>query len=117
MSYRVYLLDQSQRIRAAEAFTAPDDREARAIAAALYASCCDVFPGYELWAGPRRIASGQSDGSMLMSEAVIQRHQGIILDLIDKLQREFVCVNRSQKLLEASAQLRQRQRFPGTSCS
>jgi len=49
MRYRVYLIDEFDRIKAAEAFTALNEAEAPEIRAGLVRATHDVFAAHELW--------------------------------------------------------------------
>ena len=60
--YRIYLLDADQSILAAETFTTAKDDEAARIARLIYVASSDVFVGYELWRGEKRIFSLQKAG-------------------------------------------------------
>jgi hypothetical protein len=107
MNYRVYLLDDLAAIRAAESFSATEDGEAAHVAAVLFEACGDVFHGYELWRGSERIAPRPQPASASRGlEDVILSRQDIVLDLEDRLQRTFACVNQSRKLLERIDEIR-----------
>jgi hypothetical protein len=69
------------------------------IARALFGACSDVFRCFELWQGTRRLATDQRDGGGLSLDAVVERHQGTVMDLEDNLQRGFDAVGRSRRLL------------------
>ena len=107
--YRVYLLGPDAGIRAGEFFVAADDTAATEIATALYQSCSDVFADYELWQGTKCVAPGGPKWKPKVNvEQIVHARQDNIMDLEDRLQHGFTCVNRSRKLLEVSAQLRER---------
>ena len=110
-SYRVYLLDSHGRIEAAESFSASGNVDATEVAASIYDACSDVFGGFEIWHGGERISqagTGATRQSKPAFDEAIQRHQDTVLDIEEKLFRAFACVNRSRKLLETSAKLRDR---------
>jgi hypothetical protein len=112
--YRIYLLGGDGCIEAAEFYPAKDETEALEIAASLHATCSDVFSGYEIWRGPRRIAPAQKKQAIHdendFSVGALLKHQDVILDLEDRLQNAFSCVSRSRKLVELARQLRARLR-------
>jgi hypothetical protein len=116
--YRIYLLDRDGNIEAAESYSAKSQAEANEIAASLYITCSDVFSGYELWHGTRRIDPDRSIKSRTVDDstnrdgpdtATLLKYQDVILDLEDKLQSAYACVGRSQKLVAAARLLRERQ--------
>jgi hypothetical protein len=109
MEYRVYLLDASNHINAAESFAAANDEEAIEIAASLHEACSDAFDGYEVWREANCISpNGHHRRAPTVSsrEEVIEARKHDILDLADRLQRSFPCVGRSKKLLETKFKLR-----------
>jgi hypothetical protein len=113
MLYRLYLLDQSGRVRAAESFSAKGDNEAKEIASRVCNACDDSFKRCELWCGSDQIISlrcGAQTGQRRERIAgdITPASQEIVLDLEEHLQRSFTCVMASRKLLEATAQLRSR---------
>jgi len=107
MHYRLYLLDDAQKIAAAEAFIANDDLEALETAAILFRSTNDVFAAYEVWCGPRHVTGAgvrhQVDGTGLVDLAEGQQIR--MLDLEERLLSSFACVRRSRALLEATTDL------------
>lgn len=111
MQYRFYLLDEHAHVRAGESFAAADDRDATNVAAWVHFACNDVFSGYELWRGTKRLSAVNAafhDADMFDLESVAGQRQENILDLEDQLQRTFLCVNQSRRLLEMSARLHRR---------
>jgi hypothetical protein len=115
--YRVYLLDRDGRVEAAESFAASTADDATAIANAVYLSSSDVFSGHEVWAGKQRISSAEGSVSAdpekrRALERAIQRHQDIIIDLEERLQIAFGCVNRSRNLRDTVALTRDRMANP-----
>lgn len=111
MHYRFYLVDGGDRFQAAEAFSAPDDAQAAAIAGFCHQACSDVFDGFELWRGTDRVAkysialAGAAAAGPAFAE-VVRGHQQTILELEDRLQSTFACIRHSKKLLEVTAGLR-----------
>jgi len=106
MYYRLYLLDHSRKIHAGESFLADDDTSAAGLAVAVFSSCSDEFAGYELWKGPVRLAHDRMQLKFAHWHAMNQMQQRDVLELEDRLQRGFECVRKSQRLLEAMAELR-----------
>jgi len=116
MNFRIYLLDATSRIRAAESFSADDDVEAGEIAAATYDACSDVFEGYELWRGATCIARDRrqaKDAVRLNAWEIAMMRQDNILDLEDRLHRSFACIRESSRMLTISSQLRELWRHHG----
>ena len=106
MNYRVYLLGNKARIRAAENFEARDDATAAVMAADLYLACSDVFSGFELWRGVSIVAALDDVNDQLpVDEAIGECQVDELLDLEERLRDSFGCVRKSRKLLEASARL------------
>ena len=111
-NYRIYLLDANAGIEAADFFSASADTDAAEIASFLHDACSDTFTSYELWRGETCIASSCHESKTdveLNLEAAIQKHQNIIVDLEERLQQAFACVNRSRKLLDTYARIGSRQ--------
>lgn len=106
MSYRLYLLSTSGGIVAGESFGADNDSDAIAMAVTVYSSCRDEISGYELWKSFTKIADHRSLAEALPWWAVTQVRQRELLDLEDRMQSTFVCLQRSRRLLQASAALR-----------
>ena len=106
MHYRLYLLDEEDRFRAAESFTATSDAAATEMALAVYSACSDAFDGYELWRGTERIAKRRHTNGAPSSHEVAELRQTNVLDLEERLQATFACVRNSKKLLEATDHLR-----------
>jgi hypothetical protein len=109
--YRIYLLDADQSILAAETFTTAKDDEAARIARLIYVASSDVFVGYELWRGEKRIFSLQkagleATGIHRLLDARAEKDQEIAVDLEERLQAAFACAARSRKLVEAAKKLR-----------
>ncbi|HTW70615.1 MAG TPA: hypothetical protein VME47_12065 [Acetobacteraceae bacterium] len=116
MNFRIYLLDATCRIRAAESFSATNETEAAEMAAATYDACSDVFEGYEVWCGSARLLRGRrtEPGEITLNAwDVVMMRQENILDLEDRLSRSFACVRESCRLLAVSGQLRELSRFEG----
>jgi len=117
MNFRIYLLDATSRIRAAESFSAHDDSEAAGIALATYDACSDVFEGYELWCGSTCIARRARKGidrPRLNAWSMAMMRQDDVLDLEDRLHRSFACIRESTRLLTVSSQLRELWRYEGS---
>ena len=53
MDYRLYLLGEDKKIRAAESFCIDDDVEAVWVDNAVYSACRDQFYGYAMWNAAR----------------------------------------------------------------
>jgi hypothetical protein len=109
--YRLYLLGIDGQIGAAESFSAEADAQAWAIARSIQEASNDVFTGYELWTGTKRIVAQPIDAAAGAEtdrrvHGMIQAHQDTIADLEEKLDRAFACVRRSRKLVEAATKLR-----------
>jgi hypothetical protein len=109
--YRVYLLGLDGWIAAAESFSAEADGQALAIARSVMESTDDVFAGYELWSGarriqPRRQGASEAAGRDRRFNDAVQAHQDTIADLEERLERAFACVRRSRKLVEAATLMR-----------
>ena len=107
--YRIYLLNENAGIEAAKSFFASEDADATEIASSLHEACSDTFKSYELWRGKKRLPSLHQPPKLntpLKLEVAVQKHQDAIVDLEEKLQIAFACVNRSRKLLDAYARLR-----------
>lgn len=110
MRYRVYLLNQWNKIAAAESFAAADDDEALAMGRDLYVMSSDVFCGYEVWRGKTRLVAGSPSPpanpvSIDLWPAVRQMR---MLDLEERLQQSFVCIRESRTLMTAVDQLLER---------
>jgi hypothetical protein len=121
MLYRLYLLDERGRIRAAETFSAQSDNEAMKIASKVWNACDDSFQQYELWCGSDRITRARyraQTGQQKERTAgdITSEYQEHLLDLEERLQRSFVCMPASRKLLAATTELRKRL-YPHTSAS
>ena len=107
MQYRLYLLNDAREIRAAESFIADDNAYAHAISVTVFSSCSDNFCGYELWCGAEKVADDRMRSKANINWwSVMQVRQRDVLDLIDRLQRGFECVRKSQQLLDRIAELR-----------
>jgi hypothetical protein len=115
VDYRIYLLDGGDHISAGEFFSASNDKEAAEIAASIYEVCSDAFEGYEVWHGAVCILPNGHNRNWTVPriEDVIEARQDNILDLEDRLQRSYACMNRSRKLLEVQARLRQQRQRAG----
>ena len=106
-AYRLYFLNESGRILAADVFDAPHDPTAVAMAAHLASACSDKCSGYELWQadrriGPRRPLDGPPPAiSKAVENAVIAREER----LLDTRTR----IAQSRRLLERITQLKGRQ--------
>lgn len=106
MSYRLYLLSTSGGIVAGESFLADNDKAAIAVAVTVYSSCRDEIDGYELWQSTTKVADHRSLADDLPWWAVTQVRQRELLDLEDRMQSTFTCLQRSRRLLEVTATLR-----------
>lgn len=107
MQYRVYLLDDHNKIRAAESFVATDDQLAREVATALHEAAADDFPGCELWRGPVRLqvtVARQVRMSTDLAEIQLRRAQHII-DLETSMADTFACIRQSKRLMATLAGL------------
>src|SRR5689334_3085725 len=109
MQYRLYLLDSSGKIAAADSFAVDDDADATQLAADLYDACSDVFGGYELWQGAVRVVAALNrpprplDFSRLTSA-----RQAMMLEVEERLSDTFDCIRRSKRLIETAAALLER---------
>jgi hypothetical protein len=65
--YRLYFLDEAQRITAREEFEADSDENAVAIAHQRYNANSDVYSGFELWCGARRLVPAQLDEGLTIA--------------------------------------------------
>ena len=63
--YRLYFLDEAQRITAREEFEADSDESAIAIAHQRYNANSEVPSGFELWCGARRVVPPQQDEGLV----------------------------------------------------
>jgi len=116
MNFRIYLLDATSRIRAAESFSATDDSEAAEVALATYDACSDIFEGYELWRGSTRLAGSlpaSRNSPRLNAWSMAMMQQDNVLDLEERLHRSFACIRESSRLLTISSQLRELGRYRG----
>lgn len=107
MRYRVYLLDEYNKIAAAEAFIAQDDAEALEMATVLLRSTHDVFHDYEVWCGPQRVrtATNQPPADDRSLIDLAEERQIRMLTLEEQLLASFACIRRSRALLEATTEL------------
>jgi hypothetical protein len=107
MRYRVYLIDEADRIKAAETFMALDDAEALEMAAVVLRATRDVFARHEVWCGPRRISGASSiepsAGKSLVELAEERQIRALALE--ERLLSSFECIRRSRSLLQAVTEL------------
>jgi hypothetical protein len=108
MEYRVYLLDDSRHIHAAEWFSATEDDDAVLIAQSVHNACCDLFATFEVWRGTEIVAEGDGkrEEPALDLRQIVQAHQENVLKLEDRLQRSFDCIDKSRKMLATTEALR-----------
>jgi hypothetical protein len=108
MHFRFYLLDPDSKILAAEHFAAPNDTEALAVAALLWAACSDLCEDYDLWQGTRHVRGKWSKRVHSITAAVAIRRQQDIHDLEERLLEGFVTLKDSAKLAKRVAAHRTR---------
>lgn len=58
IGYRMFFMNCPAQIEAREEFDADDDVAATTIAAEIFEACSDHYAAFELWAGARKVASG-----------------------------------------------------------
>jgi hypothetical protein len=108
--YRIYLTGRENSIEAAAYYSAEEEPEAIEIASSVHGTCSDVFGGYELWRGQRRVVPMQADRPVYEEDdadiAALMKHQAVVLDVEEQLQKGFACVRRSRKLVSLAQQLK-----------
>lgn len=111
MIYRVYLLQATDQILAAETLSATDDHEAIAIAATVHDACSDACGGYEVWRGAERIAgthAGRISARSTTLADLTERHQQSVIDLEERMQRTFSILAKSRRLLQVQQAMQKR---------
>jgi hypothetical protein len=103
--YRLYLMGTSGHIEAGTSLLAPHDDEAKLIAAVVYDSLMDAFPGYMLWRGTHCLAEGSRPlGKAPRLEDLVAARQRNAIELERTLLSSFNCVRQSKKLLDTLKQ-------------
>lgn len=106
MQYRIYLIDEADRIKAAETFIAFDDAEALEMDADLLRATHDVFTAHEVWCGARRLSDvSDTQAAKKSLIALMEERQIRMAALEERLLSSFHCVRRSQALLDATTDL------------
>lgn len=108
MEYRVYLLGQDLRIRAAETFTSASEIQALEIATILHDACSDAFAASEVWQGDRLIIRMGADDIPQIEVPISAMQQGSFLELAERFQQSFACVRESRRLMSAVDNLKAR---------
>lgn len=108
--YRLELVD-AKGARTREAFFAADDDMAAVIASAVCDACADSCHSYELWQGGRQVVAFDGARSALPA-APTDGHaaaiEQIALNVEESLQRTRGLIARSQRLLAATQQLKEK---------
>jgi hypothetical protein len=100
-AYRIYFLDGSGRICAAQWFQAQDDQSAMWIAEHLSDACADVYPRFELWHMARHLSGGSGlRPTTLTPEAVNQKRQDALASAEETLRDSASRIAESRRLLE-----------------
>lgn len=107
MHYRLYLIDEADRIRAAETFMALDDAEALETATAVFHATRDVCARHEVWCGPRQVNRAAREPLSVEKSliALAEERQIRAVALEETLLSNFECIRRSRELLDAVAEL------------
>jgi len=107
MHYRVYLIDEADRIRAAETFMALDDAQALETAAVVLRATRDVFARHEVWCGPHQVSDAASTQLSIEKSLIelAEERQIRALALEECLLSSFTCVRRSRELLDTVNEL------------
>lgn len=117
--YRVYFLSPNGDIRNVDEFVANDDRLALMLADGLHEAVSDIYAGYELWQGSRRIYRFSHPAARpFVQQVITQRMQAEMLRRLEVLQSSGTAFGRSRHLVERMKELqdalgpsRRRKRF------
>jgi len=108
--FRLYFCDSDDRIIARLEFCAPDDSAGLAIAVIIAEASNDRHAGYMLWQEKRLLYSSNEASELQLRRfaraAMTADRQEQIVHLEEHLLDSHWCIGRSQRLLEATSQLR-----------
>jgi hypothetical protein len=101
-AYRLYFLNETGSIIAAEVYDARTDDEARAIGAVLVDACSDMARGYEVWQVNRRIARHADCDPSLVERArqLLRQREEHLLQLEERLRDSRWRIAKSKRLLD-----------------
>jgi hypothetical protein len=103
--FRVFLRDAGV-IVGLDDFQTSDEGAARSIADALYDSCSDRCSGYELWEGTALLADYAEPAPRPKLGALRDRHQCIVLEMEEAIQRSQWAIASSARLLQQLAAMK-----------
>lgn len=105
--YRVYFLSRNGDIRNVDEFDAEDDGVALTLADGVQEAVSDVYAGYELWRGSRRIYRFTDDPSArpFVPPVITERMQAEIVRRLKILQSSETAFGRSRRLVERMKEL------------
>src|SRR5262249_50467036 len=106
--FRLYFVNESAMIVAAEGFSAENDVDALAVARLLTDACSDECCGFELWETERLVAKQRlrdAGPAMLLSE-ISARMQESVLEREEAIRNSRWQIAQSRKLLARIAELR-----------
>lgn len=105
--YRVYFLSRKGDIRNVDEFVARDDNSALTLADGIHEAVSDLYAGYELWQGSRRIyrCSYPSARPFIPQQVITKRIQAETLRRLEILQSGETAFGRSRHLVERMKEL------------
>jgi hypothetical protein len=107
--YRVYFLNDSGRIDAAEVIPADSDEAAVVMAEHLYDATCDLYAGYEVWEQSRQIAVNKSPRAQNPPQSladITEQMQDSLVEREIALRDSSAYLSQSRRLLERIDRLR-----------
>lgn len=106
-TYRVYFRDPSG-IVGRHDFMASDGHAAVALADLLCDACSDRCTSFEVWAGDNRIVAPRTPRTTPRANEIAERHQEIVIECEDSIQRSNWAIASSERLLARLADWRAR---------
>lgn len=105
--YRVYFLSRNGDIRNVDEFVAGDDNSALTLADGLHEAVSDLYRGYELWQGSRRIyrCSHPAARPFIPQQVITRGIQAAMLRRLEILQSSETAFGRSRHLVERMKEL------------